>query len=510
MKYAPGKAVMMSVALCALFVSSCHEELETESGIDREWMVKTGKWLSATRPGMQVQTRDAATRAVAAVEEGYTLFEQGTKYRLLGFVRPEDNLTAPLQFRFNEQATEAVGSSVHFVDVPDAVDNLGFTAHNGETGSADEGHCAISFYGFTFGTTADVTLSDLPSSGSPVLSDVYYNETNGTHLQDLMWGRLQDVTEAVSVSYPSEIPFQHAYSQLKIKVGQQANEEGENMFSGLVVTGVKVPSHPTQGKVYLEDGSVWVNTSTKGDISLEVPSPVTVTTKAQDLGAMIVLPTTDLKDVDPYTFELDVTVQGPQDVLQTFAVNNGGTASDVTPVGNTYQLTLKKNPVMSSTSASNSPLYLKPGYSYTLDIEFMDNSMRIITAMPMKEEWLFGETDHYKVASQGQPQFFDNRAWSDRNLGADEYDASGGFTQFAKTMGYFYQGLRNIPYWPFNFKDANYDHSLNLWVGKGEDSKGKGYPNPYYKMYLPEGLTGPDIAYSSGGEPEIWPVPDGR
>jgi len=106
-------------------------------------------------------------------------------------------------------------------------------------------------------------------------------------------------------------------------------------------------------------------------------------------------------------------------------------------------------------------------------------------------EWLPGETDDkgntFSTEVVGQPIFFDNTMWMDRNLGANEADPGGNYN---KTIGYYYQNNRNIPYWPYRTENYGFDGSLT-WPTPEErfstnndlSKKFSSWSSPQYKVY---------------------------
>lgn len=396
-------------------------------------------------------------------------FQEGTAYRLVMFTREfkvTDNLPDKNDSvcRYIGSATETALGTFQYLKVDDSShdnnDWFGFKSLvNGETGRR-----SISFYGFTYG-----------EGNAPALDDAYTRtETvDGTgELKDLMWGILVDRNDATA-TFPCEIPFRHAFSRLEFKVSQLASENDpeEGMYN-LGIESIAVTGTYKSGTVYLFTGKTTLDDENKYgdegralpkmsvDYDLEKHEYIAVDTP-DSLGAMVVFPSAakSLRGVvGEYTIGLKITLKGKDKAEVEKLVGTGNAKPSSSGdyytgeyiVKQVYSSVYGGNDLTSDGSIAASPLYMQAGSKYTLHIVLMKDEVRVVTVVPSKVEWLPGETDDegntFSTEVVGQPIFFDNTMWMDRNLGANEADPGGNYNQ---TIGYYYQNNRNIPYWPY-------------------------------------------------------------
>lgn len=447
-------------------------------------------------------------------------FQAGTAYRLVMFTREfkvTDNLPDKNDSvcRYIGSATETALGTFQYLKVDDSShdnnDWFGFKSLvNGETGRR-----SISFYGFTYG-----------EGNAPALDDAYTRtETvDGTgELKDLMWGILVDRNDATA-TFPCEIPFRHAFSRLEFKVSQLASENDpeEGMYN-LGIESIAVTGTYKSGTVDLFTGKTTLDDENKYgdegralpkmsvDYDLEKHEYIAVDTP-DSLGAMVVFPSAaESLSGDEYTIGLKITLKGTQDEVEKLvgtgnATQLGNYYTGVYTVEKVYSSVYGSNDFTSDTSTGDgssgdnnviaaSPLYLQAGSKYTLHIVLMKDQVRVVTVVPSKVEWLPGETDekdendnYFSTEVVGQPIFFDNTMWMDRNLGANEADPGGNYNQ---TIGYYYQNNRNIPYWPYSterFGNSNSPNQL-ISIPKPENrydddfSISSSWSSPAYKVY---------------------------
>ncbi len=413
--------------------------------------------------------------------------------------------------RFNEVAWEGeilvYGDTLRYINVKEKTDKLfGFTALTSDDGSLseEEGNkpdnlVALDFYGFTYGKKVDNRDNYIPLDNNPsttALEELKRTESvsaDGKSLNDLLRGALfnRDIHNAGisdNIATQSILPFKHCFSKLKFMVVQQPkdnsaesddkkddidfNNSTEPSFKNLYVEDVKVIGTYRSGSVYLKDGKVeLIGDPIDRPLKIKDGYKDPVTTTQVEIGEMILFPSANSalkgKETTPdggYTLGLEITVRCPEKkTLENFIRNTSGREpleNEIEPVTvnneTYYRCTVKKDKILNSNydDIDNGndivPLYLKQNTSYTIVIAFQKDAVRIITVIPLVEQWLQGEgtpEDPWQDQALGQPQMFDNIVWSDRNLGADHYDPE---TDFEKTVGYFYQPHRNIPYFPFD------------------------------------------------------------
>ncbi len=373
---------------------------------------------------------------------------------------------------------------------------------------------SLDFYAFTYGKavgegrpstdyiklegqTEDQTENEWVHDNAVELADLKYTESiakdeTGAYtgpLNDLMYSRLlnRNIGNAgltAATATQSIMYFQHCFSQLIFCVAQQYKEEtvdGKTVtspyFPGLQVENVEVTNTYGTGSVYLQDGKVkpsggLITRPLQFHDAYKAAHNGVVTTEEVEMGRMIVFPShsTALRDTgdlppDGYPVGLKITVKSTNREDIANLTGSPGTIAEET-VGETkyYRGTIVMDRILdhvpddtgaTEVGDTKKTLYFKQHTRYRLVIVFSKESVRIITVIPQVEEWLPGEVNDkgepWQDQAMGQPQMFDNVLWSDRNLGADHYDPTG--AEFEKTIGYFYQSGRNIPYFPFNTMD---------------------------------------------------------
>lgn len=444
-------------------------------------------------------------------------FQAGTAYRLVMFTKgfeatdtSKPVLTTDSVLRYNGSATETplgMGTFQYLV-VNDKTHNnndwFGFKSL-----VADEtGRRSISFYGFTYGE------EDAPELDADAYTRTEEVNENG-ELKDLMWGILVDQNDDTA-KFPCEIPFRHAFSQLEFKVSQLESEtgSGKGMYN-LGIESIAVTGTYQIGTVDLFTRKTTLNAENKYgkegralpkmsvNYDLEKDEYIAVETP-DSLGAMIVFPSAAESlsgDVGEYTIGLKITLKGKDKTEVEKLVGTGNatpSSSDDYYIGDYIVEQVYSsvyggdNPTDDNGSIAASPLYLQAGSKYTLHIVLMEDEVRVVTVVPSKVEWLPGETEKdendvdqpFSTEVVGQPIFFDNTMWMDRNLGANEADPGGG--QYDHTIGYYYQNNRNIPYWPYkisSFQDLTTKRPTPKDRYLNDLSTFSEWGDPQYKVY---------------------------
>ena len=469
-------------------------------------------WLS----GADTSNGSSEEGQVAAVKlEGNgevvsrSAFQEGTAYRLVMFTRGFEatdtsapDLSEDSVLRYNGLATETALGTFQYLVVNDSTHNnndwFGFKSLvDGETGRR-----SLSFYGFTYG-----------EENAPELDTDAYTRTeevdgNG-ELKDLMWGILVDQNDATA-EFPCEIPFRHAFSQLEFKVSQleSETEAGQGMYN-LGIERIAVTGTYQIGTVDLFTGKTTLNGAqserplSNMATNYNVGEYISVDTP-DSLGAMIVFPSAkeSLSDgVDKYTIGLKITLKGTLNEVEKLVGTGNATKSSsgtyftgVYTVEKVYSSVYGGDDITNNGSIAASPLYLQAGSKYTLHIVLMKDEVRVVTVVPSKVEWLPGEKDdkdendnYFSTEVVGQPIFFDNTMWMDRNLGANEADPGEG--KYDQTIGYYYQNNRNIPYWPYSTGTFGPNDSSKKWPPTPENryknnfSTPSSWSSPAYKVY---------------------------
>lgn len=467
-----------TIILCAVMmimgITSCSEELLSESDTPNGYPSGEGQVSAVKLEG----NGDIFARSS---------FMNGTKYSLVMFTRGFTTtdksipvLTTDSVLRYKGLATETAlgGGTFQYLVIDDSryTNNewFGFRSLDNidDNVNIEDGRRSLSFYGFTYGK---VNAPQLDKNAYTRTEEVYDGELN-----DLMWGILVDQNDATA-KFPCEIPFRHAFSRLEFKVSQLASEKNpeEGMYD-LGIESIAVTGTYKSGTVDLFTGKTTLNSVNiyeKNGRKLpnmyknyDIAEGEYIGVKEPDsLGAMIVFPSAEesIEGVDEYTIGLKITLKGSnkEEVEKLVgtgkAVQSSGYFTGVYNVNQVYSSVYDGSDATVDGTIAATPLYLQSGSKYTLHIVLMKDEVRVVTVVPSKVEWLPGETEQKDDAGNlfspevvGQPIFFDNTIWMDRNLGANEADPGGNYNQ---TIGYYYQNNRNIPYWPYRIDNYGFD-----------------------------------------------------
>lgn len=480
-KYDILSPTLLLMAVCGCF-QSCQQDDFGEFTHDRDTLIAQGRYLTASNTDVIDEIIDP---------DKALWFEEGTPYRLLAFSKPyiqdqANDESLAMHPRFNRVAWEdASSNNLRFVNIGSDLNKwLGFKAMENETGGTN-GLVSLDFYGFTYGkkenrTPDYITLEGLSGENNPeenmLFSLKHKEEVTGGELKDLMWGSILNqniatVGQSSSDDSQSIMHFTHSFSRLRFLVVQQEEEDqpDDNVtpntcFGDIHIEKVEVTGTYATGYVYLQDGKVELPSDDSDKVSRQLQfnerfmADNSVTLQQVEMGQMIIFPSDGaaLKNedkTDGYTVGLSITVKSKnKEAIEQFLANTNPEGNKGTVSGNDtdgWTGTIIKESI--TDNYTNQTLHFKQNTAYTLVISFQKDAVRIITVIPQIEEWIPGEgtlKDPWQEQAIGQPQMFDNIVWSDRNLGADHYDPSG--DNFEKTIGYFYQSGRNIPYYTFN------------------------------------------------------------
>jgi len=467
-------------ALAAAILPGCNDEFEQQTAPDFDTMIREGKYLRA---------RNAETALASADPESTTWFPIGTPYRLLVYVKPDPGTSGTeaaqsepaTHARFNRVTQEAEANGFRYIDIEGNADILfGFTPLGDETGGVD-GRVSLDFYGFTYGAEADraanyIEIDGLSGETRPddgTLETLKRTErvTDGK-LADLRHGKLLNRTVATvngkaAFSQQSAVPFSHCFSRLEFSYVQQPEADGVTpYYKNLYIDDVQVTGTYNEGSVYLQTGKVELpETDSEGNVN-RVSRTLSMTTRASvpvrqtELGEMLIFPSDGQSLTtggDGYEVGLDITLKSPEEkVINNFLVRSGSADKAVKKDDGYWYGVVRKSSMIHS--RTNGTLYFASNTRYILVISLQENTVRVITVIPQVEDWINGEwtgEQPWQRQHLGQPQMFDNIIWSDRNLGADDFDPT---YDYEGTVGYFYQAGRNIPYFPFDAtKYANVD-----------------------------------------------------
>jgi len=545
-KHGISYGISLLLPVCG-FLQACQQDLFDGPAIyDKDKLIAEGRYLTA---------RSADAFRIDDVNDGPQPFDIGTPYRLFAFAKPYDASNPGAEDpvatypRFNKVASEnETDGGLRFLNIDSEPSKwFGFTALGGETKGSD-GLVSLDFYGFTYGVPENIADNYIPVDGwreeKTQMEDLTRTETipEGGTLRDLMRGVLlnqnistagvngteDDGNQIANPNTQSVIPFNHCFSKMRFQVSQQArqdvkDEAGNSVpcFDNLVLENIEVTGTYRTGTVELSTGKVTVADKIDRALLFNEKFSGDVTLNNTDVGEMVIFPSDGSAlgnpDLDKgYKIGLKITVKSTDRQAITNMLTNTGSPVDVKQEKDAggviwYRGTIIKEEIKDYYTEVGSPdrtLYFKQNTSYMLIITFQDDAVRIITVIPIVEEWLPGEGtpgEPWQEQAMGQPQMFDNIVWSDRNLGADHFDATG--NDYEKTVGYFYQAGRNIPYYPFKWgKKVMEDMDKGIAIDQATLEK---YYYPDIADIRKQDLANGSSAYKAS-EYAFYPVVDSR
>lgn len=375
-----------------------------------------GTLLSAYKEQMQ-------TRATGGEE----YFNIGTKYRIWMNLAGTNN---PLNQEIENgvEGTEAVRGqgNTHYIDLGTYNERL--------SGNID-------FYGFTEATETLVQERKVQSAYPIEL------QSSGDYI-DYRRGQLL-VSEHEETSGVLQMPFKHIMAQVRLETMKEETVDSELTLKSVEFVGSK-ESDTYSGVV--TEGTYNVYNNTFADLTYE--------TRTISLASSFTIPN---------------TINGPKEIRTILLFPEAKklplyylhvTFNDSKNFyGKGTQVTIDV-PIYDNRVSEATPLHFAQNTSYTLCITFMSDQARIVTLVPTVYEWMDGETeskdedgDGYQEQDLGQPVTFNGVMWSDRNLGATSAHPTRSIDDWYKSVGYFYQYGRNIPYFP---NSLNEDNTINF------------------------------------------------
>ena len=274
----------------------------------------------------------------------------------------------------------------------------------------------LNFYALTWGTETAPIYEKKPS-GIPVFS---HERENGV-LSDLRRAERTGCT-AVNTGGKVVLPFEHTLVKLRYEVvGHESIEDAK-------ITDIRVHDHErgildvsTGEYTYTDDRNAYSVFSESLSAPIDVTSQLT---EVRDDGGnpveTLIFPNSDGKYL-----KVSVDVEMP---TKTFTAD--------------YEI---PTAVIENGQIVEKPFRFLPNHEYVLQLTVMTDRVRIVAIVPQKYDWIDDNNDKQPV---GNPIVFAGAMWLDRNLGAQGYDITDAAT-FDRSVGYFYQTCRNIPYWPF-------------------------------------------------------------
>lgn len=264
--------------------------------------------------------------------------------------------------------------------------------------------------------------------------------------------------DAGETSSVLRMPFKHIMSKINIKVMREEGVESALRLKSVRFIGNKLAgANNGEGIPQSADYSVFSNEFTNQTLSeriitedIEIPAVGTTSdaiNKAADLDSYLFIPESQTEPV----YYMRVIFDDPENF---YGKGTEGVSIDI--------------PIYDNRVETERPLHFEQNTSYTLYITFLSNTARIVTLVPKVYEWIDGETEStdedgpYQEQDFGQPVTFNGVMWSDRNVGATSAHPTRSMDDWNRSVGYFYQYGRNIPYFPNNIKDGIVDLNTPL------------------------------------------------
>ena len=382
----------------------------------------------------------------------------------------------------------------------------------------------FTIYGLTDNETSDVDAF-IPNDGTTGYtfsidnSKVIPSDTGSVNrkLTDYYRGKFEYVRDTMPIDSKGLIVmnFKHIMSQLKISILQQPDEKTNEIYKDLEVTKIElegdyssmdydVKTDAFSNSVEYSNGSLrtlWVWDKSITDANNKI------TTDVKYFVTSTVFPTLN-EDTD-HEYYLYLTLEGNDASKFSLDTDN--------------RVRIK----LTESGLGETNFNFEQNYSYHIQVFFMSGNVHVIAIRPEVYPWLDGETDNgeqgdmYEEVALGNTLLFDNLVWSDRNLGATEFDP---MVSFENCTGFYYQFQRNIPYFPKTLAEGElvYPVTSNAEVNEQSFSeKGKNFIQKVedIEQYISWGWYAGFALYTSGqglpgtlnwaGDISEQPVPPG-
>lgn len=468
--------------------------------------------------GVNAQQVQVSTRSAAA--KGY--FKENSHYRIWAWANEsgQDDRT----LRFNACGIETVKGSTHSITFPEFEDNKADLTFKNEQD-------VIDFYGLIDPSQQKEQDVEDPEYQKYVKEYLQADETYSVSLQsdtlpDLRYAARLGCTKENS-PYIIPLEFKHILTKLSFEIIQEVGDDpSEGKYGELFLEDISVLNQAQEGTFGIKEGKF-------GALSAENRTPfparmngsplssIPIGVTPKKAGSVLVFPM--LTKPEPGNL-LQVTVTlGSKDksLLEPFTSDDSEIRE--TDEGSKFLLDITcpvyANPdYTEGTTGDRQPLYLQPNFEYVLQFMIISNDVRIITIVPRVYEWLDGEPGGREDQDLGQPPTFNGVTWSDRNLGATSANPLANLEEWMKSVGYFYQFDRNIPYFPNTYdpitKRVDLKTPLDIALSEIPDNTKKrslypvvnyeawGVPYPEVEYLQPQGSCNPRVI-------EIGELPSG-
>lgn len=363
-------------------------------------------------------------------------------FRLSSSIVPMEGDENPESKAFADATTYALfavvsptgGSQRNWADPVLAVSGTEANGHINYSGANSFMERTLDFFGMTLGDESPVydnIMYDRMSGQSPKyhLKGVMRSSGRGTFYDfpDMRWGSVLG-RNAENSSFLIEMPFKHSLSKLII----EASRQNVAQMEGVQITHIDFDSY-SEGMLDLETGTVTASGTRQNILLYDNTNNNPV-------------------DVDP------IKLVQERFVLPYRPAENNNQALRIRvhtnrpSIGNNGVVDCEL--VTTAPDGTRTPLELKSNVIYTIRLTVTTDEVRVVTIIPQYYDWI---DDYLETVDMGTPVSFNGVLWSDRNLGASSANPTATIEEWNKSVGYFYQFGRNIPFFPNTFRNGSAD-----------------------------------------------------
>lgn len=363
-------------------------------------------------------------------------------FRLSSSIVPMEGDENPESKAFADATTYALfavvsptgGSQRNWADPVLAVSGTEANGHINYSGANSFMERTLDFFGMTLGDESPVydnIMYDRMSGQSPKyhLKGVMRSSGRGTFYDfpDMRWGSVLG-RNAENSSFLIEMPFKHSLSKLII----EASRQNVAQMEGVQITHIDFDSY-SEGMLDLETGTVTASGTRQNILLYDNTNNNPV-------------------DVDP------IKLVQERFVLPYRPAENNNQALRIRvhtnrpSIGNNGVVDCEL--VTTAPDGTRTPLELKSNVIYTIRLTVTTDEVRVVTIIPQYYDWI---DDYLETVDMGTPVSFNGVLWSDRNLGASSANPTASIEEWNKSVGYFYQFGRNIPFFPNTFRNGSAD-----------------------------------------------------
>jgi hypothetical protein len=447
----------LSLAALLLGMSACSNLDDFASG-DGEFA------FAASQSAVTVSTRAGSAEQ----------FDQNTRYYLYALVGTD--------WSKNYLSSTDPTSGSYIVGTESSNHTIDYTGSNKFNGQT------VNFYGITENKQDEPTahptntLTITESGTSAPTVSAQYPTTTDTHglkvLPDYMWANLNGQTYKNAGTIT--LPFIHTTSLLKFLVVE--DNESTTTSQNLAVTKIELCDYAS-GTLNMSTGKFESTSETRTSNWYPVYSgSQTLTTTS-----------TTLKFSDKSNVETTIFPTRGTD-LSTHSLGIKVTLSN----GNSYTYWTREPNLDSNNQVVSGTPYkafnFEPNYQYDVQLTITAKDM-VVTILPRYYGWISTtETqDNLNIQEIGNPVTFGGVVWMDRNLGATSANPTASAMDWERSVGWFYQFGRSIPYYikgsiqdPEHINDTSLSTSNVPQVSQSSWNmlnKGIGKPYPYVFGY---------------------------